>query len=227
MVFFDVIKLTNDVPAHYAKLSGHAREGNIYDIVRPHNYIITGCIWQKTFTQLSDNVKYVRRTLQEHYNKRNYHCSIVGTITVCSDGNTWTPSEIHGWHQFVVVITDRYFKLTREIPSAKSTYMQVANNFLDHWVPPFGMLSYLLTDKELHFVGKFFTTFCSFPGVKKTQNDRLTSSNEQKGRALQSHGRAKNLKFCRRAPVCLGPPHTAVNLREQSANTLCDMPVAF
>lgn len=58
----------------------------------------------------------------------------------------------------VLVITDRYSKLTRSIPSYKTVPAHIANLFSDHWIILFGILTYLLMDIELQFFIEFFSS---------------------------------------------------------------------
>lgn len=53
-----------------------------------------------------------------------------------------TPQEI----QYVLVIMDRYIEVTRTIRTSKTTASNVSNLFLDHWIVPFEILTYFLTD---------------------------------------------------------------------------------
>ena len=69
-------------------------------------------------------------------------------------------------NQYILVITDRYIKLARAIPLATTTASVVAETFLDHWVYPYGMPNYLLTDNGTQFVSKFFETISSCHGIK-------------------------------------------------------------
>lgn len=64
------------------------------------------------------------------------------------------------------MITDRYTELTRAIPVTNTTVPHVAAICLDHWIMPFGIPTYLLTDNGSQIVGKFFATLCAFLGTK-------------------------------------------------------------
>jgi len=68
----------------------------------------------------------------------------------------------------VIVITDRYSKLTRAIPVASITAPHVASIFVDHWVIPYGIPEQILSDNGKQFVSKFFAALCAFLGAKLT-----------------------------------------------------------
>lgn len=67
---------------------------------------------------------------------------------------------------YVLVITDRFSKLTRAIPMKSTTAPQVADAFVEHWVIPYGMPRQLLTDNGPQFIAKFFEAVCLILQVK-------------------------------------------------------------
>lgn len=58
-------------------------------------------------------------------------------------------------NQFVLVITDRYYKQTRALSKSKTTALDLANLFLNHLIVPLGILTYLFTDHESQFGSMF------------------------------------------------------------------------
>lgn len=69
-------------------------------------------------------------------------------------------------NQRVMVITDRYSKLTRAIPTWRTTATHAANVFFDHCVISHDISTFLLIDNGPQFVRKFFATICTYLGVK-------------------------------------------------------------
>jgi len=61
---------------------------------------------------------------------------------------------------FILVITDRFSKLAQVTPLASTTAPVVADAFVSHWVIPYGLPTYLLTDNGPQFVAKFFEAVC-------------------------------------------------------------------
>lgn len=57
-------------------------------------------------------------------------------------------------NQYVLVMTDRHFKLPRKLPTAKKRNTQVANTFFDHWIFLSGVSSYALNDNRPRFAKK-------------------------------------------------------------------------
>ena len=74
------------------------------------------------------------------------------------------PKTAHG-NQFVLVITDRFSKLTRSIALRTTTAAVVANAFLDNWVYVYGAPQYVLTDNGPQFAAKFFDSVCALLGI--------------------------------------------------------------
>lgn len=69
-------------------------------------------------------------------------------------------------NRYVVVITDRYSKLTRAIMSSKTALAHIVNTFLDQRIIPYGIRSFILTDNRSQIVSKVFATLCGLLGVK-------------------------------------------------------------
>ena len=76
------------------------------------------------------------------------------------------PRTRHG-NRFLLVITDRYSKVTKTVPLRVVTALSVARAFCDHWVFSYGAPVSLLTDNGPQFTAKFFQAVCGELGVKK------------------------------------------------------------
>lgn len=69
-------------------------------------------------------------------------------------------------NQFVFVMTNRYTKRTRAIPTTTTNATTVARIFVEHWVANCGIPSKLLSENRPHFVSKFFVAVFDTLGVK-------------------------------------------------------------
>mgnify|MGYP003561719933 FL=1 len=76
------------------------------------------------------------------------------------------PKTEHG-NRFLLVITDRFSKLTRTVPLRTITALVVAKAFCDAWVFSYGPPRYLLTDNGTQFNAKFFLAVCRELGIAK------------------------------------------------------------
>ena len=72
----------------------------------------------------------------------------------------------HSVKRHVLVITDRFTKLSRAIPLRDTNAATTALAFLEHWVFVYGALTYLLTNRRANFTTKFFQAVCSSLGVR-------------------------------------------------------------
>lgn len=70
------------------------------------------------------------------------------------------PKTMEG-NRFMVVIKDRYNKITKEFPTTKTYAITVARIFLKLWVANYGIRFRLLTDNGPQFASKFFVAVCS------------------------------------------------------------------
>jgi transposase InsO family protein len=81
---------------------------------------------------------------------------ILGPLPRTKDGN-----------RFLLVIADRYTKVTRTVPLRNVTALSVARAFVDQWVYVYGPPVSLLTDNGSQFTAKFFQTACAELGISK------------------------------------------------------------
>jgi transposase InsO family protein len=91
---------------------------------------------------------------------------IMGPLTTTERGN-----------RFLLVVTDRFTKLTRAYPLASMTADVVARTFFEGWVAAgYGIPHVLLTDNGTQFVSKFFQTFCRLLGIKQVHTSAYRPS---------------------------------------------------
>jgi Integrase zinc binding domain len=76
------------------------------------------------------------------------------------------PKTEHG-NRFLLVIYDRFSKLTRTLPLRTITALGVAKAFCDAWLFSYGPPSYLLTDNGTQFNAKFSLSVCRELGIAK------------------------------------------------------------
>lgn len=69
-------------------------------------------------------------------------------------------------NEYIVVITDRYYKLTRVIPTKTATATDVAQILIGDCVILYGIPKRLLTDNGPQLVGKFFNGTCAALGIE-------------------------------------------------------------
>lgn len=79
---------------------------------------------------------------------------ILGPLPRIADGN-----------QYNAVITNRFSKLTRAIPTSAISWTLLANVFFENWIISFRIPSYLLTINGPQFVTTFFPSIRSYLGI--------------------------------------------------------------
>jgi transposase InsO family protein len=70
-------------------------------------------------------------------------------------------------NRFLLVIADRYYKVTKTIPLRTVTALSVSRAFCDHWAYVYGPLVSLLTDNGPQCTAKFFQAVCAELGIQK------------------------------------------------------------
>jgi transposase InsO family protein len=76
------------------------------------------------------------------------------------------PRKKHG-NRFLLVIADRFSKVTKTAPLRTITALSVARAFCDHWAYIYGPPASLLTDNSRQFTAKSFQAACAELGIKK------------------------------------------------------------
>eukprot|EP00171_Calliarthron_tuberculosum_P023081 IDg23081t1 len=98
------------------------------------------------------------------------------------------PTKLGNTH--LLVITDRFTKLTRTIPLARTRAWEVANAFAKNWVFIYGAPTSILTDNGPPFNSKFYQEVCSCLGIKclftTTYHPRANGQAERFNRTILS-----------------------------------------
>jgi Integrase core domain/Integrase zinc binding domain len=76
------------------------------------------------------------------------------------------PRPKHG-NCFLLVISDRFSKVTKTVPLRTVTALSVARAFCDHWAYAYGRPLSLQTDNGPQFTAKFLLAVCAELGIKK------------------------------------------------------------
>ena len=68
-------------------------------------------------------------------------------------------------YRFLLVVTDRFTKLTQVIPLRRIDANTVAVAFVEHWILKYGPSKTLISDNGKQFASKFFQAVCSLLGL--------------------------------------------------------------
>ena len=151
--------------AHHPRLAGHPGATRMYYTLRREYY------WPHMASDAFSTVRNctscaaTRGTLVKNQKDLKLFPAAGPLEFVAMDLLGPLPKTAHG-NQHVLVITDRFSKLTRSIPLRTTTASVVANAFLDNWVYVYGAPRYVLTDNGPQFAAKFFDAVCALLGVR-------------------------------------------------------------
>lgn len=75
-------------------------------------------------------------------------------------------------NQFVIILTARYSKLTRRIPTTDMSSAPVAHKFLSNCIIPYGMPNIIISDNGQYFVSELLIYIHQYLGEKKSRQQR-------------------------------------------------------
>jgi Integrase zinc binding domain/Integrase core domain len=145
---------------HLPKIAGHPGSKKMYTQLRKYFYWPRMAIDINRYVEscpscVKKSLRASRKTMQLQLFPPSapmdfIAMDILGPLTPTDKGN-----------RFLLVVTDRFTKLTRAYPLASTTAEVVAKTFSDGWVASgYGIPQVLLTDNGTQFVSKFFQSFC-------------------------------------------------------------------
>ena len=150
--------------AHHAKLAGHPGQTRMYYNVRRLYYWthmaakIFATVWNCTTCAKN------RHKLRKQTNPLKLFPATKPLASLCIDMlGPLTKSKRR--YVFLLVITDRFTKLTRVIPLRKITAYNVTVAFFEHWIFPYGPPECVISDNEKQCAAKFFQAVCEQLGI--------------------------------------------------------------
>lgn len=150
--------------SHYSTLADHSGEQHMYATMRtqihwPH-------VANDAYATVDDCTSCARnRHIAKTQRKLRLFSATEPLEFVAIDILGPLPKTANG-NQYIIVMTDRFSKLTKALPTAKTTATTVATTSLEHWVANFGILSKVVTDNGPQFTSKFFAALCTQLGIK-------------------------------------------------------------
>ena len=152
--------------AHFAPTSGHPGRAKLYQTMR------RGFYWPLMTVDIHHLVENcsacARNRMKEQ--KNVYPMRLFPATKpleyVAMDILGPLPRTRHGM-RFILVITDRFTKLTKTVPLRTITSLAVARAFCREWVFSYGTPKTLLTDNGTQFTASFFRNVCRILGIHK------------------------------------------------------------
>ena len=152
--------------AHYAPTSGHPGRAKLYQTMRRSFYwplmtidihhLVENCTACSKNRMKEQRNVYPMRLFPATKPLEYVAMDILGPL----------PRTKHGM-RFILVITDRFTKLTKTVPLRTITSLAVARAFCRDWVFSYGTPNTLLTDNGTQFTASFFRNVCHILGIHK------------------------------------------------------------
>lgn len=118
--------------AHYLPIAGHPVQRGMYDTHRRDFF------WPHMANNVQEAIAYCSTCAKEWnripWQETSTAVSGVRSVQICRNGHSRTASEDTTVNQYIFVITDRYSKHTRAVPTSKSSSTHMANLFPHHWI---------------------------------------------------------------------------------------------
>jgi transposase InsO family protein len=151
---------------HYPRTAGHPGVTRMFRTLRRRYF------WKRMSADVSETVRECVTCAKNRVKERN-RTSFLKLFPasepleyVSIDILGPLPKTDHG-NRFLLVLTDRFSKLTRTVPLRTTSAFVVAKAFCDHWVFVYGPPRYVLTDNGPQFTAKFFLAVCRELGIDK------------------------------------------------------------
>ncbi|CAN8070204.1 unnamed protein product [Agarophyton chilense] len=151
--------------AHYSQLSGHPGATRMYYTLKQQFYWPHMAHDVYTFVGQCESCVRTRGGIRKH---RKYlkMFPAAGPLEFVAIDLLGPLRKTKNGYQHILVITDRFSKLTRAIPLKKTMSTTLAIAFLNNWVYPYGTPLYLLTDNSSNLASKFLEAVCNLFGIK-------------------------------------------------------------
>ena len=129
---------------------------------------------------------------------------ILGPLPKAKDGS-----------RYLLVMTDRFSKLTRAVPLKSISALKVAQAFVRHWVLAYGAPARLLSDNGSQFTSKLFQFICTELGIRNafatTYHPQTNGQVERFNRTILAGLRAFVMDNAKTWPEFVGPLTYAYN----------------
>ena len=151
---------------HYSKPGAHAGGIRMYNTLRQYAY------WPSMAVDVYNVVRNCVQCAQQRIKLRK-HSGFMKLFPAKRPGEHVAidilgplPKTGSGF-QYILVITDRFSKMTKVFPLRGISAYQVAKAFCSEWVYHYGQPAYLLSDRGTQFTSQFFKNVCKILGVKQ------------------------------------------------------------
>lgn len=151
--------------SHYPRMMGHPGGTRMYHTLRRAYYWPSMAVDVYGTVRVCTSCSKERVTLRKHKSFMKLFpataplefvaVDILGPLRRTASGN-----------EHLLVMTDRFSKLTRTAPLSSITAYAVAKTFCESWVFTYGPPVYLLSDNGGQFTSKYFQSVCQILGIR-------------------------------------------------------------
>ena len=152
--------------AHSAPTSAHPGRSKMYQTLRRHFYWPSMTVDINQWVENCPSCARNRIKDQKHIYKMKLFPASKPLEYVAMDILGPLPRTKHG-KRFILVVTDRFTKLTKTEALRTITSLSVAKAFCKTWIYNFGTPKVLLTDNGTQFTSRFFMHVCRILGIEK------------------------------------------------------------
>ena len=144
---------------HYPVLAGHPGGRKLYHRIRRHFYWPALAVDCYATVRNCPECARERLKLRKNVGELKLFPATAPNESVCIDILGELVRTPRG-HRYLLVITDRFTKMTKTVPMKGVSAGEVAKHFVDNWVFNYGPPTDLLADNGKQFTSKFFLDVC-------------------------------------------------------------------
>jgi len=149
---------------HQSVLAGHPGSRRMYDTLRRYVY------WPTMVVDVYKHVEQCPACAKNRLSKRR-HTSTMKLFPALEPFSGLAMDRLgplttsRGGHKHVLVICDRFTKLTRAIPLRDATALTLSSAFIDTWVAAYGIPDSVLTDNGPQFASVYYQGILGLLGI--------------------------------------------------------------
>ena len=149
---------------HQSVLAGHPGSRRMYDTLRRYVY------WDTMVLDVYKHVEQCPACLKYRLSERRHTSTMklfpdLEPFSGLAMGLLGPLTTSRGGHKHVLVICDRFTKLTRDIPFRDATAVTVSSAFIDTWVAAYGIPDSVRTDNGPQFSSVYYQGILGLLGI--------------------------------------------------------------
>lgn len=144
----------------YPRLVKHVGESRIFWSMQKDCYCLQ--MSNKMYTTLKDSRDSAQYKPADHRWRSLQLVQVSGRLKFVLMVISIPLPETSNSHKLLLLLTDRYSKLTRSLPTSKKMELHIASHFMNSWIISYGIPMHVFTDNKTQIVSASFPTLCPF-----------------------------------------------------------------